>query len=99
MIRSRLEACATSSCHGASGRAHADTLPGYAIYGLTFGFVYVSSRFVEGLPRYFSVVFPLYVALALLVRRWPRLGTPLLAGSVAAQTLCLTLFANGYWFT
>jgi hypothetical protein len=54
---------------------------------------------VEGLPRYFSVVFPLYVALALLVRRWPRLGTPLLAGSVAAQTLCLTLFANGYWFT
>src|SRR5690606_38968319 len=43
----------------------------YLIFALAFSGVYLSSRFVEALPRYFSVVFPLYIVLALIVRRWP----------------------------
>jgi hypothetical protein len=71
----------------------------YLICALTFGFVYISSHLVEGLPRYFSVVFPLYVAVALVCRRWPTMTTPLLAFSMALQALSVVLFVNGYWFT
>jgi Gpi18-like mannosyltransferase len=71
----------------------------YSVFGLAFGFVYISSRFVEGLPRYFSVVFPLYVTAALVVTRWPRWRIPLFACSVISLTLSVTLFVNGYWFT
>lgn len=71
----------------------------YTIFALTFGFVYISSHLVEALPRYFSVVFPLYVVVALGCRRWPGATTPLLALSVSLQSLSVILFVNGYWFT
>lgn len=69
------------------------------VFATAFGFVYISSRFVEGLPRYFSVVFPLYVVLALAVQRWPATRFPLLGSTLALQILSVTLFVNGYWFT
>jgi Gpi18-like mannosyltransferase len=71
----------------------------FAILGIAFGLAYVSGSGVEDLPRYFSVVFPIYIAAALVVRRWPTARTPLLALSVALQTLSVILFVNGYWFT
>lgn len=71
----------------------------YAVFGLVFGFINISSRFVEGQPRFFTVIFPLYVALALLASRWPRLTVPLFAVSIGLQTLSVVLFVNGYWFT
>jgi hypothetical protein len=72
---------------------------GFAILGITFGLVYLSGSGVEALPRYFSVVFPIYIAAALIVKRWPVAGTPLLALSVALQAVSVILFVNGYWFT
>jgi Gpi18-like mannosyltransferase len=71
----------------------------YAVFGLVFGFIYISSRFVEGQPRFFSVIFPLYVVLALIATRWPRTKTPLFAVSISLQALSVVLFVNGYWFT
>jgi hypothetical protein len=71
----------------------------YLLWGLASEFVCISARSVEGLPRYFSVIFPLYIVLALLARRWPHLMSPLLALMVALQTLSVVLFVNGYWFT
>ncbi|HVU35681.1 MAG TPA: mannosyltransferase family protein [Opitutaceae bacterium] len=71
----------------------------YIVYALTFGFIYISARFIDSVPRYFGVLFPLYIVAALLVVRWPRLATPLLALSVILQTLSVILFVNGYWFT
>lgn len=71
----------------------------FAMYVLTFGFIYISARFVDSLPRYFAGLFPMYIALALIVRRWPQARTPLLAGCAMLQTFSIILFVNGYWFT
>jgi len=71
----------------------------YLIWGLATAFIALSSRLPEGLPRYLSVIFPLYFVVALLVRRWPALLVPLLVITLALQTLSVTLFVNGYWFT
>lgn len=71
----------------------------YLIWGVASEFICISSRSAEALPRYLSVIFPLYIVLALLVRRWPQLTSPLLALMVALQTLSVILFVNGYWFT
>jgi hypothetical protein len=71
----------------------------YAIYALAFALVYISARFVDSLPRYFTGVFPLYIAVALIVRRWPLLRVPLLASCIALGVLSVVLFVNGYWFT
>ena len=71
----------------------------YTIYGLAALGVYISARSVEALPRYCSVIFPLYIVLALVARRWPRASLPLLALSAALLTLSTILYVNGYWFT
>lgn len=70
----------------------------FSLYVLTFGFIYISARFVESLPRYFGVLFPLYIVPAMLARRRPQWTAPLLAFSVALQALSVILFVNGYWF-
>jgi len=67
---------------------------GFAILGITFGLVYLSGSGVEALPRYFSVVFPIYIAAALIVKRWPVAGTPLLALSVALQAVSVILLST-----
>ncbi len=71
----------------------------YSLFALAAAGVYISARLVESLPRYFSVLFPLYVALALVGRRWPRTVLPLLATSTALLIFSVVLFVNGYWFT
>jgi Mannosyltransferase (PIG-V) len=71
----------------------------YSVYGLSAVGVYISSRLLEALPRYCSVIFPLYIVLALVARRWPRLALPLLATSTALLALSTILYVNGYWFT
>lgn len=71
----------------------------YIIHGLTLGFIYISSRYAEAMPRYFSVVFPLYMVLGLACHKWPTLKLPLLTLSSALLSLSVILFVNGYWFT
>jgi hypothetical protein len=54
---------------------------------------------IEGLPRFFSVVFPFYCALGIVRERWPRASLGLLGVSGALAVLSVALFVNGYWFT
>jgi hypothetical protein len=71
----------------------------YSVYGIALVSMYISSRLAEALPRYLSVIFPLYIASAALSTKWPRLVIPLLTVSVALESLSVILFVNGYWFT
>jgi hypothetical protein len=50
-------------------------------------------------PRYLSIIFPLFIVLALITTRFEGVYEWLLAASVAVLTLCTILIANGYWMT
>ena len=73
--------------------------PTYLVLLCIFTLVYLSSNRLESLPRYLSVLFPLYFVLALLTKKWPNLTAPLFASSGGLQALSVILFVNGYWFT
>lgn len=64
-----------------------------------YGTLYLCTNQIEAIPRYLSVLFPLYLVVGILCARWPRLEPMLLAASTALLALSVTLFVNGYWFT
>jgi hypothetical protein len=61
--------------------------------------VAMSWNYLEALPRYLSVAFPLYLGSALLAERLRLLEYLLLVGSTMLLALCTILFVNGYWMT
>lgn len=61
--------------------------------------IYVSANNAEGMPRFVTVLFPLFIVLGVLSVRYEKLYEPLLAASIAAFTLSAILTANGYWIT
>lgn len=71
----------------------------YLVYAAVSIVFYLSWGSLEGLPRYVSIVFPIYIALALLSCRWKWIYEPLLAFSIALLALCTVLFANAYQMT
>lgn len=73
--------------------------PAYLVWAALLLGAYSCSNTLEAMPRYLSVVFPLFIALAVAVTRTRGTYEPLLALSVAALTLCTILSANGYWMT
>jgi hypothetical protein len=73
--------------------------PTYLVYVVLAMLFYLVWGSLEGLPRYVSVLFPLYLVLALSSLRWPRLYEPLLAFSIGLLALCTILFANAYQMT
>ncbi|MEK6823038.1 MAG: mannosyltransferase family protein [Nanoarchaeota archaeon] len=70
----------------------------YVVYCAWFLWFYVSASILEAMPRYVSVLFPLYIGAALLARdkTWDFFLT---STSVVLLGLFTTLFVNGYWFT
>jgi hypothetical protein len=68
----------------------------YAAVSLLFSLAWGS---LEALPRHLSMVFPIYLVMALLSVRWRWLYEPLLALSIALLVYCTVLFANAYWMT
>jgi len=50
-------------------------------------------------PRYLSIIFPLFIVLALLTERFAGAYEWLLAASVTLLALCTAMIANGYWMT
>lgn len=68
----------------------------YWIYAAASAAFALSWGNMDGVPRYFSVIFPLYLILALSVERWKWTYEPILALSVALLTLCAVLAANAY---
>jgi hypothetical protein len=71
----------------------------YLVYMALLTSVYLCSGTLEAMPRYFSVEFPLFIVIGLIVARFERAYEPLLAASIALLTLCTVLSANGYWMT
>lgn len=71
----------------------------YLVYSTLLVGVYYCGNSLEAIPRYLSVVFPLFITLGLLARRYEWTYVPLLAGSTALLTLCTILSAMGYWMT
>ncbi len=59
----------------------------------------VSAAHLEAIPRLLSSVFPLYIAGAAVIRRWPKPGGLMLDLSIALLVFSTVLYANGYWFT
>jgi hypothetical protein len=68
----------------------------YAAASLIFSLVWAT---LEALPRHLSILFPIYLIMALLSIRWRWLYEPLLALSIALLAYCTVLFANAYWMT
>jgi len=71
----------------------------YLVYVVAAMLFYLAWGTLDSLPRYLSVLFPLYLALALVSTRWRWLYEPLLAFSVAFLAYCTVLFANAYQMT
>jgi len=71
----------------------------YLAFGAALVAVYLSSGTMEAMPRLLSIVFPLFVILALIAVRYRLAYEPLLATSVGVLGLCTVVYANGYWIT
>lgn len=71
----------------------------YIIYSLLFLFCYLSTGLLESIPRYISVLFPIYLGMSLLANKNRFLDYSFTLFSVALLTLFTILFVNGYWFT
>jgi hypothetical protein len=61
--------------------------------------LYLSSNNLESIPRYISVLFPLYLIAALLARKSAFIDKMITAISVSMLALSTIQFVNGYWFT
>lgn len=61
--------------------------------------IYICGSSLEGVPRYLSIAFPLFIILGVISARFPSLALPLLAGSTALLTLGSILSAAGFWIT
>jgi hypothetical protein len=70
----------------------------YIVYTAVELFIILSSSLLESLPRYVSVLFPLYIGFALMAKNrfWED---TLKMFSVCLLTLFVILFVNGYWLT
>jgi hypothetical protein len=71
----------------------------YLVYAVLSILFYLAWGSLEALPRYVSIVFPIYIVLALLSCRWRWMYEPMLAFSIALLALYTVLFANAYYMT
>lgn len=71
----------------------------YLAYGMVLIGIYLCGASLEAIPRYLSIVFPLFIVLGLLSAKFQWFYLPILSASVALLTLCTILSANGYWIT
>jgi hypothetical protein len=71
----------------------------YLIWSAILLTIYICGSSLEAVPRYISVVFPLFIILGIITARFPKLYLPLLGGSTALLTLHTILSASGFWIT
>ncbi|MBA3272965.1 MAG: hypothetical protein H0T11_03710 [Chthoniobacterales bacterium] len=71
----------------------------YLVWAAILLTIYICGSSLEAVPRYISVVFPLFLTLGLASVRWPQLSLPLLGGSIALLVLNTILSAAGFWIT
>jgi len=68
----------------------------YGVYMLTVSLFVLASGDLNGLPRYSTPVFPIFMALGLMGRR-PWVDRAILILMVLAQGILALMFSNGYW--
>lgn len=71
----------------------------YMVWGGLLLTVYLCGNSLEAIPRYLSVVFPLFITAGLVANRFPSMYVPMLTGSTALLTLSTILSAIGVWIT
>jgi hypothetical protein len=71
----------------------------YMIWAALLMTIYICGSSLEGVPRYLSIVFPLFVILGLVSARFPSFTMPALGGSIALLTIGTILSAAGFWIT
>ena len=71
----------------------------YLVWAAILMTIYLCGSSFEGVPRYLSIIFPLFIILGIASARFPTLTPPLLAGSVALLTMGTILSAVGFWIT
>jgi len=73
--------------------------PSYTFYSAALIISYMSTNLAESIPRYFSTIFPLYIALALISQKNDLAYKTITIFSVSLLTLLTIMFVNGYWLT
>jgi hypothetical protein len=68
----------------------------YQIYAAAFVVGCLCTTLLDSLPRYLSVIFPFYIALAAAGERREAFFLISFAASAALMALCLALFVCGY---
>jgi hypothetical protein len=71
----------------------------YIAYSAVLMFFYLSTNKLEAIPRLISVVFPLYIGMAVLGNKYKIIDQLFTYFLIMLLTLCTILFVNGYWFT
>jgi len=71
----------------------------YMVWTALLMIIYICGSSLEGVPRYLSIAFPLFLILGQITARFPSLTPPLLGGSVALLTIGAILSAAGFWIT
>ena len=61
--------------------------------------VYFCGNSLEAIPRYLSILFPLFIVLGVVAVRFPWSYEFIFAASTVLLTICTILSANGYWMT
>ena len=69
----------------------------YVVYLLVFLFFYLSSNALLSIPRLVSVLFPLFIGLAIFSEQSRLREYAIIIASVMLLTLMTILFVNGYW--
>jgi len=73
--------------------------PSYLALAAAMVLLDFSATHLEAIPRLLSVIFPLYISGAVLLRGRPAAASLVLAASAALLAFSTLLFTNGYWFT
>ena len=71
----------------------------YLVWAALLITTYLCSNSMEAMPRYLSVIFPLFTVAGLITARFEWSYEPVLGASITLLTICTILSANGYWMT
>ena len=71
----------------------------YMVWAALLMTIYICGSSLEAVPRYLSIVFPLFIILGIASARFPSFTVPALGTSVALLTMGTILSAVGFWIT
>ncbi|MDP2925819.1 MAG: mannosyltransferase family protein [Nanoarchaeota archaeon] len=69
----------------------------YLVFSLISMYIYLSANILESIPRYFALLFPIYISMALLGKKYKILDYFFIIASISLMTIITILLINGYW--